>query len=112
MSGDAALVKKKEEFSIDSPAGGCRAWLAISGGIDLPIVRRSGCGDLRAGVGGVRGRPVREGEEFPLGENMPRAKVLIEKLRTEKIARWKPPHDWSSPARRSPVLRYVPGADS
>jgi antagonist of KipI len=55
---------------------------------------------------------VRDGEELPLGENSQRAKVLIKKLGTEKIARWKPPHDWSSPARQVPVLRHLGGADS
>src|SRR5437879_1759700 len=94
LAGHPALVGAGEEFSIDSPAGGCRAWLAISGGIDVPMVLGSRSGDLRAGFGGVKGRLVRDGEEFPLGENMPRAKVLIEKLRNEKIARRKPPHDW------------------
>jgi antagonist of KipI len=101
-----------EEFSIGSPSGGCRAWLAISGGIDVPIVLGSRSADLRAGFGGVSGRSARDGEEFPLGENSERAKILIEKLCTEKIARWKPPHDWSSTARRVPVLRYLRGADS
>ena len=112
LAGHPALVRAGEEFSIDSPTGGCRAWLAISGGIDVPVVLGSRSGDLRAGFGGVKGRPVRDGEEFPLGENTPRAKVLIEKLRTEKIARWKPAHDWSSTARRTPLLHYVRGSDS
>ena len=111
-AGHPALARAGEEFSINSPTGGCRAWLAISGGIDVPVVLGSRSGDLRAGFGGVRGRPIRDGEEFPLGENPPRAKVLIDKLRAEKIARWKPPHDWSSTARRAPVLRYLRGADS
>lgn len=111
-AGHPAVVRTGEEFSIQSPSAGCRAWLAISGGIDVPVVLGSRAGDLRAGFGGVKGRPVRDGEEFPLGENSDRAKALIEKLRLEKIARWKPPHDWSSTARRTPVLRYVRGADS
>jgi antagonist of KipI len=111
-AGHPALARAAEEFSIDSPACGCRAWLAISGGIDVPAVLGSRSVDLRAGFGGVKGRPVRDGEEFPLGENSPRAKALIEKLGHEKIARWKPPHDWSSTARRTPVLRYLGGADS
>lgn len=111
-AGHPALVRSGEEFSIDSPACGCRAWLAISGGIDVPVVLGSRSGDLRAGFGGVRGRPVRDGEEFPVGENPPSAKLLIEKLRSERIARWKPAHDWSSTARREPVLRYLRGADS
>jgi antagonist of KipI len=111
-SGHPALVRGGEEFSINAPACGCRAWLAISGGIGVPIVLGSRSGDLRAGFGGLRGRPVRDGEEFPLGENSDRAKALIEKLRTEKIARWKPTHDWSSTARKTPVLRYLRGVDS
>ena len=111
-AGHPAFVRAGEEFSIASPALGCRAWLAISGGINVPIVLGSRSADLRAGFGGVTGQPVRDGEEFPLGENPRRARALIDKLRTEKIARWKPPHDWSSTARRTPTLRYIRGLDS
>jgi antagonist of KipI len=111
-SGHPALVRAGEEFSIESPAIGCRAWLAISGGINVPVVLGSRSGDLRAGFGGLKGRPVRDGEEFPLGQNPEQATALIEKLRAKKIASWKPPHDWSSPARREPMLRYIRGADA
>lgn len=110
-AGHPAFVRAGEEFSIESPALGCRAWLAISGGIDVPIVLGSRSGDLRAGFGGLKGRPVRDGEEFPVGENPTRAKILIDKLGEEKIARWKPPHDWSNTARRAPILRFIRGAD-
>jgi antagonist of KipI len=111
-SGHPALVRAGDEFSIESPAAGCRAWLAISGGIDVPSVLGSRSGDLRSGFGGVRGRPVRDGEEFPVGENPVPAKVLIGKLRNEKIASWKPPYDWSNTARRAATLRYIRGSDS
>jgi antagonist of KipI len=111
-AGHPVLVRPGEEFSIDSPALGCRAWLAISGGIDVPLVLGSRSGDLRSGFGGVRGRPVRDGEEFPVGNNSSRAKVLIDKLRNESIASWKPPHEWSNTARRSPVLRHIRGSDA
>jgi antagonist of KipI len=60
-AGRPALVRAGEEFSIESPTVGCRAWLALSGGIDVPIVLGSRSGDLRSGFGGVRGRPVRDG---------------------------------------------------
>jgi antagonist of KipI len=112
LAGHPALVRSGEEFSIDSPVIGCRAWLAISGGIDVPIVLGSRSGDLRAGFGGIRGRPIRDGEEIPLGKNPAGAIGLIEKLRSKKIAAWKPSHDWSSPARREPTLRYIRGADA
>jgi antagonist of KipI len=111
-AGHPVLLRAGEEFSIDSPALGCRAWLAISGGIDVPAVLGSRSGDLRSGFGGIRGRPVRDGEEFPVAENSASTKVLIDKLGNKKVATWKPPHDWSNTARRSPVLRYVRGSDA
>jgi len=111
-AGHPALVHAGEEFSIESPALGCRAWLAISGGIDAPLVLGSRSADLRAGFGGVNGRPLRDSEEFPLDENPERAKLLIRKLRTEKIAHWKPAHAWSNTAQRAPTLRYIRGSDS
>ena len=111
-AGHAALVRAGEEFSIESPTLGCRTWLAISGGIDVPFVLGSRAADLRAGFGGISGRPLRDGEDFPLGENPSRAKILIDKFRSEKIARWKPPHDWSNTAQRAPTLRYIRGSDS
>lgn len=111
-AGHPALVRAGEEFSIGSPTSGCRAWLAISGGIDVPLVLGSRSGDLRTGFGGVRGRPIRDNEDFPLGENPPAARVLIGKLRDERIANWKPPHDWSNTAQRARTLRYLRGSDS
>jgi len=111
-AGHPAVVHAGEEFSIESPARGCRAWLAISGGIDVPLVLGSRGGDLRAGFGGLHGRPLRDGEQFRLGENSQRAKSLVESLRSERVGGWKPPHDWSNPARRGTMLRYLEGSDS
>jgi antagonist of KipI len=111
-AGHPALVRAGEEFSIDSPALGCRAWLAISGGIDVPLVLGSRSGDLRSGFGGVKGRPLRDREEFPIGDNSARTQTLIDRLRGDRIAGWKPPHGWSNTAIHSPSLRYVWGSDS
>src|SRR6266566_8190018 len=52
-AGHPALVRDGEEFSISSPACGCRAWLAISGGIGVPVVLGGRPGVLRDGFGGV-----------------------------------------------------------
>ena len=111
-SGHPALVQSGEEFSIESPAIGCRAWLAISGAVDVSVVLGSRSADLKAGFGGMNGRAMRDGDNVPLAENPMRAKTLIEKLHAKKIAPWKPPHDWSSPARSEPRLRFVRGVDS
>lgn len=47
---------------------GLRAWLAIAGGVDAPVVLGSRSTDLRGGFGGLDGRPLREGDALPIGE--------------------------------------------
>ncbi len=109
--GHSVVIGKGEELVIERPKTGCRAWIAISGSVDVPLVLGSRSTDLRGSFGGKEGRALRDGDEAALGRNSQQAKILIDKLRTEKVARWKPPHDWSSPAKREPVLRIVRGSD-
>lgn len=46
---------------------GMRAWLALAGGIDVPLVLGSRSTDLRGGFGGLHGRQLRRGDRLPLG---------------------------------------------
>jgi antagonist of KipI len=108
-AGHAAFVRSGEDFSIESPAAGCRAWLAISGGIDVPVVLGSRATDLKVGFGGLNGRAIRDGDELPLGQNPERATSLAATLSAKRIAPWKPPHNWSNPAQPEPVLRFIRG---
>jgi antagonist of KipI len=111
-AGHPAVIHSGEDFSIESPAIGCRAWLAISGGIDVPVVLGSRATDLKVAFGGMNGRAIRDGDELPLGQNPERAKNLAAVLRAKRIASWKPPHDWSSPAQRESVLRFIRGSNA
>ena len=110
-AGHAGSVQAEEELMFNQPKIGCRCWLAISGGIDVPLVPGSRSTDLRANFGGLEGRAFRDGDKLSLGASSPRSENLIDKLRAEKVARWKPPHDWSSPGRREPILRVIRGSD-
>jgi antagonist of KipI len=110
-AGHAAVVRAGDELVIDPPKIGFRAWLAISGGLGVPVVLGSRSTDLRSGFGGWQGRTIRDGDEIPLGENGPRAGVLLLKLRDRKIGNWKPPHLWRSPASATPIARFIQGAD-
>lgn len=47
------------------------AYLAIAGGIDVPVVLGSRATDLRAGFGGWQGRGLRAGDRLPLGKPQP-----------------------------------------
>src|SRR5687768_18320535 len=46
-AGHAGLVAKDDELIMSAPQTGARAWLAISGGIDVPLVLGSRSTDLR-----------------------------------------------------------------
>jgi biotin-dependent carboxylase-like uncharacterized protein len=46
---------------------GLRTWLAVAGGIDVPVVLGSRSTDLKAGFGGHQGRALKKGDRLPLG---------------------------------------------
>src|SRR5216117_819751 len=104
-AGHTALVRSGEELKFGRAQIGCRAWLAVSGGVDVPIVLGSRSTDLRANFGGFDGRALRDGDVIPLG---PRPGSPTPAIR---ISSWTAPHDWVSPAKPSPILRFLRGTD-
>ncbi|MEG2173922.1 MAG: biotin-dependent carboxyltransferase family protein [Oscillospiraceae bacterium] len=60
----ATLASPGMVLSFASPRTGCRAFIAFAGGLDLPIVMGSRSTDLRAGLGGFRGRKLQPGDEI------------------------------------------------
>ncbi|MDI3316926.1 MAG: 5-oxoprolinase subunit PxpB [Bacillota bacterium] len=47
---------------------GARAYLAVAGGLDLPVLGGSRSTDLVAGLGGLQGRPLRAGDRLGAGK--------------------------------------------
>lgn len=45
---------------------GCRTYLAVRGGIDVPVVLGSRSTNFRCHMGGYRGRPLQAGDELPV----------------------------------------------
>jgi len=50
---------------------GCRGYLAVSGGFNVPIIMGSRATYIRAGIGGVEGRQLKIGDLIPQGESPP-----------------------------------------
>ncbi len=105
-AGHAARVLAGEEVKFGRPRIGCRCWLAISGGVDAPDVLGSRSTDLRAQFGGFEGRTLRDGDQLPLGKFR-----RSQRAATERISTWTAPHDWVSPAKPDPTLRFIRGVD-
>jgi antagonist of KipI len=114
-AGHVAHLQAGDELNFGRAHTGCRCWLAISGGIDVPVVLDSRSTDLRANFGGFEGRALRDGDRLSLGEF--RRSSTFAKATADKsppptgISSWAGPHDWVSPAKRYPVLRFIRGAD-
>ncbi|MGG3279397.1 biotin-dependent carboxyltransferase family protein [Paenibacillus solani] len=56
------LIKAGSCLSFQQPVSGCRAYLAVSGGFDVPIMMNSYSTYLRAGIGGYEGRALKKGD--------------------------------------------------
>lgn len=56
-------------LTLGLPASGARAYLAVSGGIDVPVVLGSRSTQLRGAFGGFQGRALRQGDVLPMVAN-------------------------------------------
>lgn len=65
--GTAIGIRRGQILELQRARRGLRAYLAIAGGIDVPVMLggRSTC--LPAAFGGVQGRALREGDRLPIG---------------------------------------------
>lgn len=59
---------------------GCRAYLSIAGGFDIPIAMKSKSTYIRGGMGGKDGRALRNGDEIKIAEKNDLSKKIIKKL--------------------------------
>jgi len=109
--GHAGLVAEGEELVMSAPRAGSRAWLAISGGIDVPAVLGSRSTDFRGNFGGHEGRRLRDGDALPLGESSVSPSRVTEMFGDRKIAEWTALSSWITTAQRDRFLRIVPGPD-
>jgi len=109
--GHAGLIAKDEELVMTAPNAGSRAWLAISGGINVSPVLGSRSTDLRGNFGGHEGRVLQDGDALPLGEASVLPARMAEKFGDRRIAGWTAPSAWVTTAARDRFLRVVRGPD-
>src|SRR6266576_3830949 len=114
-AGHVAHLQAGDELKFGRAQIGCRCWLAISGGVDVPVVLGSRATDLRANFGGLEGRTLRDGDVLLLARrpgSSAFARATADKPPpATAISSWTAPHDWVSPAKRDPTLRFIRGVD-
>ncbi len=111
LSGRAAALRAGDELIIGAAAFGCRAWLAISGGIEVPSVLGSRSTDTRGAFGGFHGRTLKDNDVLPLGPQSEATIRVVRKTGESRIATWSAPPEWTTVGRAPGLLRFVRGPE-
>ena len=103
------------ELAFGPAVAGCRAYLAVAGGVAVPPVLGSRSTYLRAGFGGHEGRALRAGDALPVGAPTAVGTRLMQLLARSGTA-WAAADFTPGPAlgplpRHRPVLRAVRGPE-
>ncbi|KAA3440077.1 5-oxoprolinase subunit C family protein [Rufibacter hautae] len=109
------FVRKETLLEFGAAVQGCRAYLAVAGGIDVPLVMGSAATYARAALGGWQGRSLQKGDVLPL------ISATSEQLRhwQEKcpagesflVSTWGLSPNLLPTYREHPTLRVLPGPE-
>ncbi len=110
----AALAPGGATLRFGRPQDGCRAYVAIAGGIDVPTVFDSRSTYLRASFGGVSGRALRDGDQLRFGAPSVLSRRIADSLAKDGtgpvLAHWYAGVTLRPPYSAEPTVRVVAGA--
>jgi biotin-dependent carboxylase-like uncharacterized protein len=89
-------AKKGDVLSLDYAQSGLRSYLALSGGVEVPVVMGSRSTYLRGGFGGYQGRALKEGDILHVGGASGKPILTL-------------PSGLIPPYSDQPTLRVIPG---
>lgn len=90
------IMHPGQTLQLGAAVSGCRGYLCVRGGIDVPLVMGSRSTDLKCRIGGMEGRKLRRGDVLPVGTMMRPVNP--------------PAHQYAAPQYPSRVeVRAVPG---
>lgn len=113
------LVAAGARLQVGSATGGCYGYLAVAGGIDVPVVLRSRGTCLPGGFGGVAGAPLAAGSVVPLTADagacsrarfarLTASRGPVDVGPAGRTVRWFVP-SFTLPGDALPVIRTLPG---
>jgi antagonist of KipI len=110
-------VRAGTELAFGKAVAGSRAYLAVAGGLDVPLVLGSRATYLRAGLGGWHGRALLAGDCLPMGTPSAIGQRLTQQLAPAAptaawaAAPWTPGPQLCPPPAAEPLLRAVRGPE-
>lgn len=99
-SGTAIRIRRGQMLELQRARRGLRAYVAVAGGIDVPVILGSRSTCLPAAFGGFQGRTLRQGDRLPLGSVAPQPPAVSGR---------RLPSGWLEPIREVLTVRVVLG---
>ena len=86
------VLRRGRTLACGMAQSGARAYLAVHGGIDVPLYRGSRATYVNGGFGGLEGRALEQGDRLPVGAASAAAQDIAgRRLRPELVPRYAPP---------------------
>jgi antagonist of KipI len=109
-------VKEGSILRFGRPHQGCRAYLALAGGIDVPLVMESRSTYVRGGIGGYHGRAMQKGDVLnlnPIKSNHIKnlTEVLSKQVESDpfKSVNWTVSAQIKPAYKKDPEIRFIKG---
>lgn len=102
------IAKKGTILHFKGCKSGCRAYLAIAGGFDVPLVLGSYSTYLRAGIGGYKGRVLQEGDIICHGNHTLLSRKISSSL---NMAKWRVSSKMYSGYLNKNTVRFIRGKE-
>ena len=112
----AALLPAGTTLHFGRALRGCRTYIAVAGGIDVPAVFGSRSTYLRAEFGGFSGRALHAGDSLAVGQPSELSRRIAASVRadagrhTATVARWSAGVSIRTPISEDAVVRLIRGA--
>jgi antagonist of KipI len=109
----AVAVRAGATLSCGSARAGCRAYLAVAGGVDVPLMLGSRSTYLRASIGGFEGRALVRGDAIESGARTDVSCRLIAQLQNDtmvSVASWGAGPSFRPKYGDAPTVRLLEGA--
>lgn len=90
---ETIAVKEGDVLSFDFVKQGARTYLAVEGGIDVPVIMGSRSTYTLCGIGGFEGRSLQAGDVLKIGSQRAGAAKLGTRVPSEYIPQWSKEHE-------------------
>lgn len=111
------FVREGSTLSFGAPRSGCRTYLAVSGGFDIPKVMGSYATYLQAGIGGYQGRALQAGDFIPCHQPTAAGIALFSQAtgttagHKHTAATWTPDPQLYPDYKPNPTIRAIKGPE-